>query len=139
LIAFEKDDILFGAMRPYFHRVHIAPLPGITRTTVFVLRARKDEYRAYALFYLYQNSSIDYANAHSIGSTIPYAIWKNGLETMPALIPDEEQISEFNNLVYPLIAEIRDSVFERRNLSKIRDLLLPKLVSGKIRVPVEAR
>ena len=134
LIAFEKDDILFGAMRPYFHRVNIAPFSGITRTTVFVLRPRKREYLCYALFYLNLNSSIDYANAHSTGSTIPYAVWNNSLEVMPTLLPDEKQLSKFNNLIYPLIDKIKKSFFELQSLSKIRDSLLPKLMSGEIRV-----
>ena len=137
LIAFEEDDILFGAMRPYFHRVNISPFSGITRTTVFVLRPRKREYLCYALFYLSLNSSIDYANAHSTGSTIPYAVWSNSLEVMPTLLPDEEQLSKFNKLVYPLIDKIKKSFFELQSLSEIRDSLLPKLISGKIRVPVE--
>ena len=37
LITFDKDDILIGAMRVYFHRVVIAPCKGVTRTTCFVL------------------------------------------------------------------------------------------------------
>lgn len=33
LIMFNKNDILIGAMRVYFHRVVIAPFDGITRST----------------------------------------------------------------------------------------------------------
>lgn len=40
LILFKEGDILFGAMRPYFHKVCIAPFKGVTRTTVFTLSAR---------------------------------------------------------------------------------------------------
>src|SRR5260370_8139606 len=35
LATFEKGDFLFGAMRPYQHKVAIAPFKGITRTTCF--------------------------------------------------------------------------------------------------------
>ena len=38
LIAFKRNDILFGAMRSYFHKVSLAPFNGITRQTCFVLR-----------------------------------------------------------------------------------------------------
>lgn len=37
LITFDKDDIIIGAMRVYFHRVVLAPCDGITRTTCFTL------------------------------------------------------------------------------------------------------
>jgi type I restriction enzyme S subunit len=33
LILFKKGDVLFGAMRSYFHKVTIAPFDGVTRTT----------------------------------------------------------------------------------------------------------
>lgn len=37
LIKFDKDDILLGAMRVYFHRVCLAYEDGISRNTNFVL------------------------------------------------------------------------------------------------------
>lgn len=40
LVSFDEDDILFGAMRPYFHKVCLAPFAGTTRTTVFILRPK---------------------------------------------------------------------------------------------------
>jgi len=137
LIAFEKDDILFGAMRPYFHRVNIAPFSGITRTTVFVLRPKEKYYIGFALLYLNLESSVEYANAHSIGSTIPYAVWNNSLEIMPTIIPPKSILIKFNDLIYPLISKIRDTLFENTCLLQIRDLLLPRLMSGKIRISLE--
>jgi type I restriction enzyme, S subunit len=43
LTKFYKGDLLFGAMRPYFHKVCIAPFDGTTRTTAFVLFPRAIE------------------------------------------------------------------------------------------------
>jgi type I restriction enzyme, S subunit len=40
LQLFEKGDLLFGAMRPYFHKVVVAPFAGVTRTTCFVFKPR---------------------------------------------------------------------------------------------------
>ena len=74
LLTFEKNDILIGAMRVYFHRVSIAPFDGITRTTCFILRARERAYLEYALLLCYQDSTIDYAQNTSKGSTMPYAV-----------------------------------------------------------------
>jgi type I restriction enzyme S subunit len=31
---FRTGDVLFGAVRPYFHKVGIAPLDGVTNTSV---------------------------------------------------------------------------------------------------------
>ena len=124
-------------MRPYFHRVNIAPFSGITRTTVFVLRPKEKYYIGFALLYLNLESSVEYANAHSIGSTIPYAVWNNSLEIMPTIIPPKSILIKFNDLIYPLISKIRDTLFENTCLLQIRDLLLPRLMSGKIRISLE--
>jgi type I restriction enzyme S subunit len=137
LIAFEKNDILVGAMRIYFHRVCLSPFAGITRTTAFVLRARNENFHAYSLFVLNQDSTIQYANSHSKGSTMPYAVWDGSLSDMRIVIPDETTLKKFNNLLRPILNKIRDTIFEHTTLSSIRDLLLPKLMTGKIRVPLE--
>ena len=38
-LAFHRGDFLFGKLRPYFHKVGIAPLDGICSTDILVLRA----------------------------------------------------------------------------------------------------
>ena len=82
LITFNKDDIIIGAMRVYFHRVIIAPFGGITRTTCFVLSPIDDKYLSYGLLCCDQDSSIEYAQTTSKGSTMPYAVWDGGLGDM---------------------------------------------------------
>jgi len=139
LIAFERNDILVGAMRIYFHRVCLSPFAGITRTTTFVLRARNENFLAYSLFVLNQDSTIEYANSHSKGSTMPYAVWDGSLSDMRIVIPYETTLEKFNNLLRPILNKIRDTIFEQTTLSSIRDSLLPKLMTGKIRVPLEGQ
>ena len=53
------------------------------------------------------------------------------------IIPSSNILVKFNRLVEPIFDKRTEIVIQNRNLSKIRDLLLPKLMSGKIRVPVE--
>lgn len=134
LIGFERDDILLGAMRVYFHRVNLSPFAGITRTTTFVLRPKKKEHVSFSLFLLNQESTINYANSHSKGTTMPYAVWEGSLSEMDIIIPKDEILTKFNCLIYPLLEKIRDQIFEQITLSKIRDALLPKLMSGEIKV-----
>ncbi len=134
LVAFEKNDILFGAMRAYFHRVNFSPYKGVTRTTTFVLRPHKLSYLSYGLFLLNLESSVHYANLHSKGSTMPYAVWENSLSEMPAVIPDESVLAMYHRIIYPLLQRISELSDENKTLAKIRDALLPKLMSGKIRM-----
>ncbi len=133
LIKFKKDDILFGAMRPYFHKVSLAPFDGLTRTTCFILRPKNKNALAFCTLLIFQEETINFANSHSEGSTIPYAKWNNSLENMPICVPPNEILSKFNDVVYPMLEMIRESFFENMNLITIRDSLLPRLMSGKIR------
>ncbi len=112
LIAFRKDDILFGAMRPYFHKVAISPFNGVTRTTCLVLRPINKDAFPYCALLIFQNETIDYANMHSEGSTIPYVKWNGSMENMTVIIPPDEVLKRFNDVAYPLLEKIRDSYFE---------------------------
>lgn len=134
LLRFEENDILIGAMRVYFHRVAIAPFDGITRTTCFVLEPQNPNYFAYGVITCNQDLTIDYAQKTSKGSTMPYAVWEGGLGEYEIPIPDEETAMKFNDIVKPLLEQIKKSYFENKNLQELRDTLLPKLMSGELEV-----
>lgn len=132
LVKFDKDDIIIGAMRVYFHRIILAPCAGITRTTCFTLVPYQKEYLSFAFLYCDQDSSIDYAQRTSKGSTMPYAVWEGGLGEMEINIPPQQIAEEFNMLVLPMLRKIQYSYFENKYLKELRDSLLPRLISGKI-------
>ena len=134
LQKFHSNDIVIGAMRVYFHRVIIAPCEGITRNTSFVLRPNMLNTLAYCLCLCNQKDTIDFAQATSKGTTMPYAVWEGGLANMPITIPDKNILNEFETLVMPLISSIRDSYLERIKLEQLRDSLLPKLMSGELKI-----
>lgn len=135
LMMFETNDILIGAMRVYFHRVSLAPFKGITRSTCFVLRPNSPEFLEFALLMCNLDSTINFANSTSKGSTMPYAVWENGLADLPILIPPKEILIEFQKIVGPMIKHIRDGIFESQHLQELRDNLLSELMTGKIRIP----
>ena len=134
LITFDTDDIVIGAMRVYFHRVVLAPCSGITRTTCFVLAPHDSDYFAFGLLCCDQDSTIDYAQTTSKGSTMPYAVWDGGLGDMEIVIPPREIAQKFNDIIKPMLRQIQASYFENLNLRNMRDSLLPKLLSGEIDV-----
>ena len=137
LVRFEKLDILFGAMRPYFHKVAIAPFSGVTRTTTFVLRPMIRESLFFGLFTVFQERAIDYATNHSQGTTIPYASWTNSFENFPFVQPSDRLVSKFNEIVSPLIEYGQSLLSQNETLTNLRDLLLPRLISGELQIPVE--
>jgi len=135
LTKFYENDILFGAMRPYFHKVCIAPFDGITRTTAFVLYPRKASDFAFALLALHQEKAIEFATAHSTGTTIPYAKWEKSLSEYSLVVPPAELRKLFNDKMKYTLLKIPTKYSENRVLSDLRDTLLPKLLSGELRIP----
>lgn len=132
LIEFNKNEILVGAMRVYFHRVCLTNNSGITRNTTFVLKPKDEDYLYYSLLTLYQDSFIDYASITSKGTTMPYAVWENVCSEFDIYIPTKEELEEFNIVCKAIINKMNINQVENQNLEQIRDTLLPKLMNGEI-------
>ncbi len=57
---------------------------------------------------------------------------KGNVENFKILVPSQIVIEKFNKIVKPIFYKIRENCFESRNLEKLRDTLLPKLMNGEI-------
>jgi type I restriction enzyme S subunit len=134
LIFFEKGDILLGAMRVYFHRVNYCMFDGITRTTCFVLRPYLKSEVSFFLLYLNQNDTIEYANRTSKGTTMPYAVWEDGLAELKFVYPTSEISSSFDKIISELVNQISINIKENIELTNLRNILLPKLITGEIEI-----
>ena len=65
---------------------------------------------------------------------MPYAVWDGGLGAFNIVIPPETVAREFDYLIKKYIEIIQYSYFENQKLTSLRDTLLPKLMSGEIKV-----
>ncbi len=70
------------------------------------------------------------------GSTQPL-ITQTDLKAQVCLIPDQRLLILFDRLLSSMFENIYMNLLQNKNLSQIRDALLPRLMSGKIRVPLE--
>ena len=134
LTKFYRWDLIFGAMRPYYHKVCIAPFDGTTRTTAFVLYPKRKHDFAFAALLLHDPDTIDFASRNSTGSTIPYAVWTDSLEAMATIIPTSDVLKAFNDTVRPFLMRIPQPYYESRTLATLRDTLLPELISRDLRL-----
>lgn len=66
--------------------------------------------------------------------TVFGSINRNSLNEMPLLIPSSIKLDEFEALVAPMDAAIRNKYDEICRLEQLRDTLLPKLMSGELDV-----
>jgi type I restriction enzyme, S subunit len=131
--CFDKGDILFGKLRPYFHKVCFTSFEGICSTDILVIRAKRPDMFAFCLFAFFQDEVVEYANLGSGGTRMPRTDW-NTLGNYPVAIPDSDTIARFNAIVLPSILKIEKNVAQIKVLTSLRDTLLPKLMSGEVRV-----
>ena len=59
---------------------------------------------------------------------------KNNLDSYDLLIPDDKTLQDFNKIIQPIFKQISINCFQNQTLSSLRDALLPKLMSGEVRV-----
>ena len=132
-LAFKKGEILFGKIRPYFHKVGVAPLDGVCSSDTIVICPKSSAYFAITLAYVSSEAFVDYATATSQGTKMPRANW-DVLVKYPVVIPPEPIHQSFSDFIQSVVAKIHNMIFCNRNLRRTRDLLLPKLISGEIDV-----
>lgn len=130
---FSKGDLLFGKLRPYFHKVAIAPMDGICSTDILVIRCADSAYREFMYFSLFQDDVIQFVSDASSGTRMPRTNWET-LAGYDCVVPPQPVACAFGEIVTPMIETMMQCVSENDALTKIRDLLLPRLTSGKLRV-----
>jgi type I restriction enzyme S subunit len=67
-------------------------------------------------------------------SSIAKAINSKIIKKMPILVPQKEMVDLFTELVEPIFRKLKSNSLEIETLSKLRDTLLPKLISGEVEV-----
>ncbi|MBI2167458.1 MAG: restriction endonuclease subunit S [Candidatus Omnitrophica bacterium] len=72
-----------------------------------------------------------------LGGTATLNLNAGDFSRMKVLVPDYSTMNLFHENVGPLMARVLENSRENMNLSQIRDSLLPKLMSGRIRVGSE--
>ena len=133
LVSFKEGDVIFGAMRPYFHKVCFAQSSGLTRSTCFVLNAKVQEYQGYLLMLMFDENTVKHATSISVGTTMPYTRWKE-FKSMQILIPSKDLATIFGEQISLTTKRLKKLSTQIRLLTEARDRLLPKLMSGEIAV-----
>jgi type I restriction enzyme S subunit len=129
----EAGDILFGKIRPYFHKVSPAPVDGVASSDAIVLVPTQPELRALALCAVSSDAFVSVASATANGAKMPRANW-SVLEAFPVAVPPISLLQRFESRVGAMVDLVRTLLVTQRNLRATRDLLLPRLLSGEIEV-----
>lgn len=92
----------------------------------------KTNHQSFVLYTMFSlRKQLDVFNGEG---TVFGSINRNSLNDMPILIPSDETIEEFEKIVAPMDAAIRNNYDEICRLQAVRDSLLPRLMSGELDV-----
>ncbi len=130
---FEKPILLTGRVGT-LGSVFRIPSPCWPSDNTLVVLA-KDE-TAYEFLYL-QLERLDFSSLNR-GSTQPL-LTQSDLKTQKFVLPSEALLPYFHNLVSRFFARMDAANSQRHTLSALRDTLLPKLISGELRVEKHGR
>ncbi|HCA9876583.1 restriction endonuclease subunit S [Klebsiella quasipneumoniae] len=74
-VSFEKNDVLFGKLRPYLAKSWLATFSGVCSSEFLVLRTAK-LHPKYLNYYSLTNEFIEQVNSSTYGSKMPRASWE---------------------------------------------------------------
>ena len=134
-LKFRSGDILFGKIRPYFHKCAVAPVDGVASSDAIIIRARSQNVRALVALLASSDAFVAHAVKTSNGTKMPRADWKV-LREYPIAVSPADLGRRFESVVWPMVELANTVVAQNRNLRAQRDMLLPKLISGEIDVSV---
>lgn len=128
-----KKDVLFGKIRPYFHKVGFALNDGITSTDTMVMVADQNLW-GLLLVTVSSDAFVDFSYQNcKEGAKMPRADWKQ-MEKYAIMIADQATQKLFEQEILVITNKISALAFQCRSLREARDRMLPKLMGGEVKV-----
>ena len=133
-----EGDIVYSTVRPnqeHYGFLINPPSDLIVSTGFCVITSNWSVYRYYIYQYLIQDSIIAtlQAIAEQQVSTYP-SLNASDIENLLVVIPPIEVAEKYAKIVLPLYLKMEENQSESHRLSQLRDTLLPKLMSGEIKL-----
>lgn len=142
--CFQKNDVLFGKLRPYLAKSWLADCDGACSTELLVLRGRELD-PAYLRYWTLTRPFVEVVDGSTYGSKMPRANW-DFIGNMPTLIPAHYEQRTIAAFLERETAKI-DSLIERLSgtsvaspksviglLMEYRAALIAAAVTGKVDV-----
>lgn len=130
---FRPGDILFGKLRPYFHKVVVAGITGICSTDILVCRPRNPELAGLVAAKISSDAVISRVTSATEGTRMPRTNWKD-LAAVQVPWPGEVEARELSDAIRQIWIMVESTMRESVVLNELRDALLPHLMSGRLRV-----
>jgi len=105
---------------------------------VGLIRLRDEISTSFVKCFLASAAGRDALNAHSLGS-VQQVINLRDLKTVKVPLPTADLLKRFDQVAAPLQQRADENELQTRTLATLRDALLPRLLSGELRVADAAR
>jgi type I restriction enzyme S subunit len=127
-------DTIVGTVRPGNGSYAFISEDGLTGSTGFaVLRPLRAEYAEFVYFAATTGENIEALSHLADGGAYP-AVRPEVVAATQVVRPSGDVLMRFSRVTGPLLVKMAGNEREYRTLAALRDALLPKLISGEIRV-----
>jgi type I restriction enzyme S subunit len=128
-------DILWSTVRPNLraYALMLDPGPDCVASTGFAVLSPRATSFAYIYCLTTSDGFVEYLSQRATGSAYP-AVTPAVFSEAPALIPSEDALSAFAEIVEPLLRLASKLRAQSTILAKAREFLLPGLIAGEIEV-----
>lgn len=125
---YDKESVLIPR-KGTLNNVFYINEPFWSVDTMFYTEMKKENIAKYVYFFVKGKD----LNAMNAGSAVP-SMTTEILNAIEVVIPSDEYLEKFENIVSPMFKQIKQCIIENENLASIRDTLLPKLMNGEINI-----
>ena len=132
---FSVGQTLISNIRPYFKKIWFASFNGGRSNDVLCFQAKYKDVNEYLYSLLYQDTFFEYMTVTSKGTKMPRGD-KKAIMDWPVVLPTLNLMEEFSKIIKPSFLANQLRITESSTLIQMRDTLLPKLISGELRLPV---
>jgi type I restriction enzyme, S subunit len=136
-VMVQREDVLLNITGASILRTCVVipeVLPARVNQHVAIIRAKEGVPSRYLHLHLLQQRTKDYLMGLNAGGSRE-AVTKAHIESVPTLTPSRHLLKQFHKITVPIYAKGNLLESEMRTLSSLRDTLLPKLLSGEVRIP----
>lgn len=124
-----KGDIIFGKIRPYFHKVSVNPYDEIyCSSDALVFNSKQKELYGFVLLTVFSEKFVNYAIKLSNGAKMPRAEWKD-LKNYSVRVPDTQTLNNLNEVVNKSLEYIYSNLGEIAKLQKLKQLVISQISS----------
>jgi len=136
----KHGDILWSCVRPNrrSHALVMNPIPNTIASTGFAVLTAKTVPYSYLYYYTTSDDFVGYLTNEATGAAYP-AVSSKSFEKAEVVVPAADVLERFGAVATPMFEQADVLRRQATNLRRTRDLLLPRLMSGRVELNIKLK